>query len=217
VGAGMLVSGCVSVPKLPPVFENLVSAASTTVWGRPDAPVTPQYVANLPYASMLAKIGKGQRSLLVLGRYDGPDLHWISADQVAVVTRNGRLVQTAGLDRNLRSTTQLDDDPIATGSFVFGTTFSRTVDLGPDGPYGVLVDSSLEIVKRETVLILDREHDALVIRERNTAHGVRWSFKNTYWADFKTGFVWASVQHFSPREDPMQIQITKPAGPPALG
>ena len=65
--------------------------------------------------------------------------------------------------------------------------------------------------------LFDLRHDALVIRERNTAHGVRWSFENTYWADFNTGFVWASVQHFSPRQDPMQIQITKPAGPPASG
>ena len=153
----------------------------------------------------------------MLGRYDGPDLHWISANQVAVVTRNGRLVRTAGLAHDMRSTTQLDDDPIATGSFVFGTLFSRAIDLGPDGLYGVPVDSSLEIVTREPLQILDREHDTLVIRERNSARGVRWSFENTYWVDFNTGFVWASVQHFAPREDPMQIQITKPAGLPPRG
>ena len=73
-GAALALSGCA----VPPVFANMGTALRTTVVGLPDAPITSQYVDNLPYASISAKIGRGQRSLVVLARYDGPDLHWIS-------------------------------------------------------------------------------------------------------------------------------------------
>ena len=75
------------------------------------------------------------------------------------------------------------------------------------------IDSAFEVLGRETIGILDKNHDTLVVRERNQAKTFRWSFDNMYWLDFQTGFVWKSVQHFEPSNPPVVIQITKPALP----
>ena len=196
---------------MPPVFANVGTVLRTTVIGLPDAPITSQYVANLPYASISAKIGKGQRSLLVLARYDGPDLHWVSTDHVVFVTRNGRLIRLIGAGADLKDTTRLADDPIASGSNQFAGTHVRDVDLEPDKRYGVTLESTYTMRGRETIAILDRSHDTLHVREHATASSLRWVFENDFWIDSQTGFVWKSVQYFARDLPPAEIAVLKPA------
>ena len=207
-GAAYLVSSCT----IPPVIGNAIDAAQILVTGAPDVPISTEYVDNLPYASMAAKIGRGPRSLLVLGRYDGPDLHWISADNAAVVTRNGRLVKTAGIGIELLDTQGIENDPVAAATFAFDGVHTRTVDLqDPARVYGVPITSTFEVLARETIEILDRPRDTLAVRESNTAGTIRWSFENRYWFDFESGFLWKSVQHFARNVAPLEMEILKPA------
>ena len=208
VGAAFFASGC----SLPPVFGNAIGAAQLLVSGAPDTPISPEYVDNLPYASMAAKIGRGPRVLLVLGRFDGPDLHWISADNTAVVTRNGRVTKTTQIGRDLLDTQGIEDDPVATGNMAFEGTHDRTVDLrDPSEVFGIPITSTFRIVARETIKILDREIDTLKVEERNIASTVRWEFENMYWFDFQSGFLWKSVQHFARNTPPIELDILKPA------
>ena len=207
--AATAASGCA----VSPTIANLADVAGLVVRGAPDAPVTPEYVANLPYATLTAKIGRGQRALLVLAAYDGPDLRWAATNNAALVTRSGRLVKTAGLDRDLRGTHGIEDDPIAAATFAFAGVHQREVDIGPRGPYGVPIDSTFEVRGRETIRILDTDHDTLVVQESNRARSIRWNFDNHFWLDFTTGYAWKSVQNFEPHSPPVEIQITKPALP----
>ena len=177
--------------------------------GAPDAPISPEYVARLPYATLGARIGRGQRSLLVLGRYDGDDRHWISADRAAVVTRNGRLTRLFGIGTDLRDTHGIDDDPVAASTFAFEGLHRRTVDLGPAGQFGIPIESTFTVRRRETIEILDRQHDTLVVSEENRSQVVRWTFTNTFWLDFDTGYVWRSVQHFAPEMPSIEMEIYK--------
>jgi len=208
VGAAFFASGCT----LPPVIGNAIDAAQLLVSGAPDTPISPEYVANLPYASMAAKIGRGPRTLLVLGRFDGPDLHWISEDKTAVVTRNGRVTRTTQIGRDLIDTQGIEDDPVATGNMAFEGTHVRTVDLAdPTAAFGIPITSTFRVVAQETIKILDREFDTLKVEELNIASTVRWEFENMYWFDFQTGFMWKSVQHFARDTPPIETEILKPA------
>lgn len=177
--------------------------------GAPDAPVSAEYVARLPYASVGARVGRGQRSLLVLGRYDGPDRHWISADRAALVTRNGRLIRLFGIGADLRDTRDIEGDPIAAATFAFEGQHRRSIDLGAPVKYGIPIESTFTVQRRETIIILDRQHDTLVVREENHARVIRWSFDNEYWLDFDSGYVWRSVQHFAPEMPPVTLEIYK--------
>ena len=184
-GGAFLVSGCT----MPPVIGNAINAARTVVTGAPDVPISPEYVANLPYASMAAKIGRGPRSIVVLGKYDGADLHWISADNAVVVTRNGRITKTAGIGKDLLGTQGIEDDPVAAATFAFEGIHTRTVDVtDPGAIYGIPIESTFEVVDRETIQILDRERDTIKVFESNTAMTVRWRFRNEFWLISSRGF-----------------------------
>ena len=187
----------------------MATAAQIAVRGAPDAAVSAEYVARLPYASVGARVGRGQRSLLVLGRYDGPDRHWISQDRAAVVTRNGRLIRLYGIGADLRDTRDIEDDPIAASTFAFEGLHRRSLDLGSPVKFGVLVESTFSVRGRETIRILDTQHDTLVVAEENNAVGMRWSFINEYWLDFDTGYVWRSVQHFAPDMPSLTLEVYK--------
>jgi hypothetical protein len=206
--AALLISSCA----IPPVIVNAIDTAIILGAGAPDTLISTEYVNNLPYASMAAKIGRKQRSLLILGRYDGPDLHWISADNAAVVTRNGRLVKTAGIGMDLLDTRGIETDPVAAATFAFDGVQTRTVDLQETARmYGVPITSRFEVIGRETIKILGRPQDTLAVRETNVAGTIRWSFENRYWFDFKSGFLWKSTQHFARNVAPLEMEVLKPA------
>ena len=147
--------------------------------------------------------------MLVLGRYDGHDRHWISADRAVLVTRNGRLVRTFGIGVDLRETLGLESDPVATGTFTFDGTHQRAVDAGLPLQYGITLESTFEVIGRRNIEILGARFDTLLVRERNAARTMRWVFDNEFWFDFQSGFVWKSTQHFAPDVPPVEIEIYK--------
>ncbi len=211
-GIGLLAAGCTDSFQVP-VLANFPDALRFAVLGQPDIPLKRDDIAKLPYASIAAKIGKGPRSLLVLGRYDGRDLHYLSADRVAVVTRDGRLVKTAGLPQNLKATHFTHDDPVAgrLHQLTETTRFVRTVDIDAANTYGMPVVSEFEPLGPVTLTILEIEFETMLARERNTAQTMRWSYDNYYWVDAYDGFVWKSIQHIVRGIPPIEIDVLKPA------
>ena len=99
-----LTYGCSLIPtnNIAPGYPESYQAIKNAIFGFPDNKISPSLVNNIPYASMLLKIGKGPSGLLILesksmdGRYT-----WLSADGVYIVTKEGRIVSTAGLPNNL--------------------------------------------------------------------------------------------------------------------
>ncbi len=64
--------------------------------------------ARVPYASIGVRIDGGPQILLVLATATGPDLLWTSGAQVAIVTRGGRILKTAGFrEHGFKSRTRL--------------------------------------------------------------------------------------------------------------
>ena len=171
-------------------------------------------VAQIPYATVLAKIGRGPQSLLVLGRIDDQDLHWISADRNVFVTRNGRLMKTVGLPANLVHTRLAGPDPLTTGAAVGASTQAglvRYVDVMPGNYFDAGVAARYELVGEERIEIVELEYDCIVVRERNDVPVMDWTHENRFWIDSSSGFVWRSLQHFAPGIPPVEVSITKPA------
>lgn len=205
---GFMLSGCGRFA-MPPVVDSLRLA-----WkGVPDTPISRDQIDRLPYASIYAKAGQGPRSLLVLGRYDQEDLHWISADRGVLVTRNGRLVKTVGFPTDLIETIMVDKDPIISGQLDLppDATYRRTVDIMPGTHFQVQVTSRFEKLGKQVIVILGKEYETLVIRELAEAPVLGWKFENTYWADLHSGFIWRSIQHYAPDLPPIEIEVLKPA------
>ena len=182
--------------------------------GQAGPPISRDKVNSIPYASIAAKIGKGPRSLIILGKVNGSNLHWITADRKGLVTRDGRLVQTAGLRSNLRRSQLLDDDPLAgLGTGVRrapGTELRRLMDFDQPRRYGLMIASGFQDLGPEPVVIAELEWDTRHVRETCRAREIDWSFENDYWIDRQHGLVWKSVQHFHPDMPPVVMELLKP-------
>ncbi len=207
--SALAVTACESLPS----FDSARRAFDFALYGQPDVPLERSRVDTLPYASIRAKMGHSGRVLMILGRYEGRDLHWISADNVALVTRGGRLVKTAGLPLNLKETVLLGADPVAgaLNRLNGGAALRRVVDLDFEGRYGVPIDAEITPLGFASIEILERRYDTVVVREDNVAATLDWSFTNYFWAERTTGFVWRSFQHFSPDLPAVEIEVLKPA------
>jgi len=205
----LLTSAC----GISPMVRNAYDAARFLTVGMPDVEISRSLVDQIPYASISAKVGKGPRSLLILGRYEGTDLYWLSADNATVVTRAGRVVKTAGFPENIKSTHYHDIDPIDRHLHKPESPrrFSRAIDIDKGDLYGLILDSKFEPRGEVSISIVDFNLRTVLYEEINTARTLNWSFSNYYWVDVFDGFVWKSVQHIARGFPPIEIEVLKPA------
>ncbi len=205
--AGLAVSGCSATPTLRMLGESLGLSG-----GRSGYPVTREQVEASPYAYIAARFDELPRAVMVLSRYDGDARHWLSANRAVLVTRYGRLVQTVGLQRDLKHASDPNNDPLRAGLHLLSSAagpYSRTVDVTP-GDYGVPVNMEYVREENEEIEILDRRHLTVRVREKVSVAVWKWRATNTYWVDSVTGFVWKSVQQYCPELAPLEIEVLKP-------
>jgi hypothetical protein len=201
------IAACTTSPVLTSAFRNARLAAV----GFPDTPITREQVEALPYASLLARIGKGPRSLLVLAERDGADLRWLSADKAMLVTRHGRIVRTAGLTHDLSGTRLPHGDALGrTAAALSGASLERFIDLQSQFRYGTPVVSTFAVTGSETIDILGRSHDTVRVTESSRCAQLDWTFSNTWWIDAKTGFVWKSLQWVTQDMPVFELAVLKP-------
>ncbi len=205
--------GCAHAPIL-----DLITGSGEDILdpNRPEDWLTRERINKIPYASLAVKIGRQPRVLLVLSRYDGKNLHWLSADQAALITRGGRVVKTAGLPIDLKTTILYNPDPVRQDTLhkiSDGYRLTRSVDLQPGNRAVVLVDSTFKVAGRETVEIVELTFETIRIEETGRARDFGWRFVNTYWVDPESGFVWKSIQNFAPGLPPALIEVLTPAFP----
>ena len=192
--------------------ERVATSVEFAIDGLDGVPLTRDKVAGIPYATMMGKIGRGPLSLVVLGRIDGQDLHWISADRNVFVTRGGRLMKTVGLPGNILHTLIAGLDPLA-GAIADGEAerLVRYVDVMPGNFFGAKVFSRYEVLGPEQIDILGLTYDTILVRESNRVPAIGWKHSNLFWIGTEDGFVWRSKQHFAPKLPPLLFWITKPA------
>jgi hypothetical protein len=164
-------------------------------------------------SSIAVRMGDGAQALLILRRYDGDDLHWISAEREVIVTRRGRVVKTYGLPQDLKDTSFLTRDPLGApeAGFAASAECLREIDLEPAHQDGVVVRSRFATAGSEEIDILGDRFATTVLHEEGAAPDIAWNFVNQYWIDPRSGYVWKSRQFAAPQLPPLEIIIYRPA------
>jgi hypothetical protein len=169
----------------------------------------PVEARKMPYATMNAKIGISLNSLMVLRSYADRDLHWAGADGVLLVTRQGRVMATNGLDQDLMKTSLWTSDPIVDHMPATGHSI-RIVDLKEKNLYGISLDCQWNDLGPEEIDIFGQKYKVNKVTESCSDRHDTWFFQNIFWRD-KDNFVWKSVQNFSPGVPALEFSILKPA------
>ncbi|ARR45734.1 regulator [Vibrio campbellii] len=190
---------------------NDVSATVQEAYGNYiDVELTPEEIEAVPYASAYLKIGS-QKQVFVVLAFAEPNpltgqtqLKWVSADKAMVVTENGHIVKTIGLQ-----TTNLagvyGDVPAYSKSSV---QYALSYDWSKQYRYGfqAQVERSRQGKDRVTTPISSTETD--VYTELVTFPSLEESVENTYWVDSK-GQVVKTRQHLGPKMVPVELTILK--------
>jgi hypothetical protein len=217
IGPVFITTGCAELP----LIANAAEAITYAVLGAPDVDINRESINENPYASISAKIGSGPRSILVLGKKENGTNHWYSADNAVIVTRDGRVIRTAGFPENLRKTTSKRHDPVnrVLHKKTYDTKKQRLyysreldMDLGSKARFGIPVRSTFETIGPKEIEIAGITIKTILVREKNDALTINWSFTNHYWVDAFDGFIWKSRQHVSRSFPPIDIEILKPSG-----
>ncbi len=147
---------------------------------------------------------------MVLGNTDGSALSWFSRDRGILVTRHGRVVQSAGFVQNVKNTRFLDDDPLAAGPVREPVTARRQVDIEPGDLFGIVLTCTITPEGSQDIETPGAHHQTERLREHCKAPLIGWSFDNQFWQDPRTGYVWKSIQTLVPSQPPLTLTTGRP-------
>lgn len=168
----------------------------------------------LPYAQLGVRFGSAPPGIFVLAQLRGDRLYWVSANNLLIVTRHGRIVETRGFPLDVKI---LD----ASGEDWLGRYQPGAVP-GPAAPLQLRVPAvpelsgplelSLHPRQTEALDIHGLPVEALRVEEHVHAPSLQWSAVNVFWLSQRSHLVWRSVQHLGPDFPPMQLELLKRPG-----
>jgi hypothetical protein len=173
--------------------------------------VTLEQAASIPYATLGVRIGDGQQAIVVLAGGAGGDQLWTSRARIAITTRHGRVIKTAGLPRNIDTVSYSDRDPVleaAQGGPPREST--RSSDFWDLNRYQVPLHCVAASKGPEAVTILGKSIATTRVDETCQSSTMDWSFTDSFWIG-ASGLVWKSIQHYHPDYDPLEIEVLRPA------
>tara|TARA_Y100001970_G_C14252623_1_gene872956 strand:+ start:5000 stop:5656 length:657 start_codon:yes stop_codon:yes gene_type:complete len=192
--------------RIAPGYSEAFKAIKNAIVGFEDQLITKELVKNIPYASSSMKIGKGPSGLIILESINSNNLTWVSADDVYLVTRNGRIIRTAGLNNNLIEF----NGPYRKKSLLNQIEGTKNSYYSYDSPYLTNLEVKAKIKKKGNVKVelLAGERTLILIEEEIRNDFIGWSEVNKFWLD-EEGFVWKSEQYISPKLPKIILEVTK--------
>ncbi|MBR9789401.1 MAG: YjbF family lipoprotein [Vibrionaceae bacterium] len=190
---------------------NDVSATVQEAYGNYiDVELTPQEIEDVPYASAYLKIGDQKQIFVVLAFAEQSpvtgktQLKWVSADKAMVVTENGHIVKTVGLQKN-NIAGIYGEVPAYTTSI---TKFDLAYDWAEKYRYGFPAKITRTYKGKEVVTTPVSSTSADVYRESVEFPSLSETVENLYWVD-EQGQVVKTRQHLGPNMAPIELTILK--------
>ncbi len=180
--------------------------ATRSAWETRDAPVGLNEAAAIPYATLGVRVDGGREQILVLATDAAGERIWTSGTAVAITTRHGRIIRTAGFGTDL---TGYDGQEGPNGWFR-AHTVTWTADFADLGRYSVPVTCNSQPAGADPIAILGKSFDTVRVDLICRADLVGWSFTNSYWVSAQTGRVWRSIEHFHPNAPVLETELLRP-------
>jgi hypothetical protein len=164
-------------------------------------------------AAMAMRIGGGATQTLTLAGDEGFGKQlWSSPAHVAIETRNGRIVRTAGLDYDLTGFVSYENSATDEPAWGRRHAFQWTADLADLGIYAAPVSCEDIPGPQQTVSIHGVVARVFRVDETCRCAQLDWSFNNVFWVSLSGDVVWRSVQHVHPRLAAVDLMLAAAPG-----
>lgn len=181
-------------------------------------------VAAFPYTALYARWTDGPQALLVLGYVDSNEFSWVSADRETLITKQGRVIRTAGVDYDLVGVSNLAADPlrcIVTAPDACERTWQREIEVQVeiahqrhlDHAYSRALESRFEVLGTEQLELAAGVYDVTRVEEHGVVRfsGREQGFTNVFWLE-ADGHVIKSVQQVVPQRASLELTQMKWVG-----
>jgi len=173
-----------------------------------------EQAAAVPYATIGYRLNGQRENLLILATDTNGEELWTGSSHVVLVTRDGRLVRTVGLPDNIASVTPSLSTAMTPPGQVLKSAFTsiRSADLPDESRYSVPINCKTINMGRVAITILGKALDTVRADEVCESSALGWSFRDSYWVDAQSGFVWRSIQHLTPKGETVETEVLRPPG-----
>ena len=203
----LILTSCsiLDVNRIAPGYAEAYNAIKLNILGY-DNKIDPNLISNIPYASMIVKIGKGPNALMILESVNGDVYTWVSADGVYLVIKQGRIIRTLGLPNNLSSRF----DPNLSWNERINLDKESISYLSFQNPIlnNLKVTSTYKAKDYKDIDLIFGEKELRLIEENIESDTIAWYASNNYWLD-ANNFIWKSTQYVSPKLPPIHFEVTK--------
>ena len=202
----ILLASCsaIDTSRIAPGYGAAFNSIKLAVFGDNNE-IDKNLIANIPYASMLVKIGKGPTALMILEGVNGDEYTWVSADGVYLVLKEGKIVKTEGLPNNLFSRF---DSPFKWSQNLYEQTYTSYLSFRNPRLDNLKVTSIYEENGKFDVELVFSNKNLQLVEEKIESETIAWSQTNEYWID-NNNFVWKSTQYVSPKLPPIHYRVAK--------
>ena len=200
-------------------IKNINQTISFAFLGTTDIDKSSNYINELPYASIYARIGDNSQLFMVLAFAEKNhitnllQMKWVSNDRGMLITENGRLVKTINLPNgNLLNIHSDEPDPLSLGLHLNQTpkNWSRKIDWLPGYHIGYQLDSTFKFDNSQKIKVNGTLISTLMFIETVTVKEIHYQYKNTFWINPHSGKVIKSQQYIAPSLPLIEITILKP-------
>ena len=176
----------------------------------PESQLTVERVNHIDAPVLLVELGVAEALMVSPGAGTGL-VEWHGQSEM-LLTRGGRVIQTAGLPADMLAPLAADDPFIQGLLSADGREISRQVDYPALYQTGLEQHAQYRHGKVESITFMGASHQLLRIDERIHMPELKFKAVNSYWVEPDTGLVRYSVQHIAPDLPPLRLTLVKLQG-----
>jgi hypothetical protein len=175
-------------------------------WENRDAAADINQAAAIPYATLGVRVDGGREQILVLATDAQGERMWTAGTAVAIATRGGRIIRTAGFGADLSGYSNWD----VHADWTRPHAHSWAADFADLGLYSIPISCQTSAAVSDPIVILGKSFDTMRIDDNCQSDQLNWSFVNSYWVSAQTGRVWRSREQVHPKGPVLEIELLRP-------
>lgn len=160
--------------------------------------INSEYIENRNFSFAKINIGNKNSAILSLVTIENDIFTWISANGEKVITRNGRIIESYGLDYDFITLNSIE--------FQFEPrSYELIVQL--ENPKAIITQNNTISFAGDESLFLDKQYQTELFIENFLTSSINWKGKNYFWIDKSTGLALRTHQHVHPYEESIELEF----------
>lgn len=177
--------------------KDLPSLVKEITFGAPDIIVDRKYYDAMPYSFIKVSYGKRYIGIYTLSDTDNGLYKWVGADNSRLYTKNGKVLQSIGLIKNLKIINKWDYD------FTLSYFKSDKLIMLENPTAMIEMSSTIKYIGEEEIFHISNKMSKY-FEEDFQSTVISWGGKNKYWIS-EYGEVLRSVQSIHPHLEELEI------------